>query len=242
MSITLTIIMIAQKKNMSSVIDYALSLVSYPPKFNSFVIVKSAPTYLPTVQMFGTVCYNKSETIIQGEGNIKSEFIDSETFALLMRLLLPPNRLVMEICLHTGLRIGDVVALTRDQVAKGRFSLREQKTGKSRRVYIPVNLRVRVLAQAGTIYAFEGRDSPSKHRTRQAVYLDLKRAAKALRLPQNVSPHTARKAYAVALYARTGDLSAVQRALNHDRDTVTLLYALSDKMLSKPKPKRKKKQ
>ena len=47
--------------------------------------------------------------------------------------LTPPNRLACEISLATGLRISDVLALTRDQAVDGRFSIREQKTGKVRR-------------------------------------------------------------------------------------------------------------
>lgn len=45
-----------------------------------------------------------------------------------------------------------------------------------------------------------GRD-PKKHQSRQSVWLDVKRAAKALLLPQNVAPHSARKVFAVDLMA-----------------------------------------
>jgi len=39
-----------------------------------------------------------------------------------------------------------------------------------------------------------------------------------------------RKAYAVALMARYGDLKRVQRALNHDRYTTTMIYAMADQL------------
>lgn len=75
---------------------------------------------------------------------------------------------------------------------------------------------------------FEGRDDITRHRTRQAVWADLKRARKALRLKQNVAPHSARKGYAVDLLQRGGELDKVQRALNHSHESDTLIYALAD--------------
>ena len=56
----------------------------------------------------------------------------------------------------------------------------------------------------------------------------MKRAAKAFRLPINVGTHSARKFYAVELMRKYGDIDRVRRALNHDSETVTLLYAMAD--------------
>lgn len=145
-----------------------------------------------------------------------------------MRLLTPTNRLVMELCIITGLRIGDVLAIRTAKLAR-RMTIREAKTGKSRRVSIPAGLLEELRRQAGGVYVFEGARDRQKHRTRQAVWKDLKRAAKAARIPANVGPHSARKIYAVDLYRRRG-LEAAQAALNHDEAAVTLLYALADEL------------
>lgn len=59
----------------------------------------------------------------------------------------------------------------------------------------------------------------------------MKRAAKFLRLPQNVGPHSARKVYAVDLMEKYGDIAVVRKALNHSSDSVTLIYALADQQL-----------
>ena len=59
----------------------------------------------------------------------------------------------------------------------------------------------------------------------------MKRAAKALRLPQNVAPHSARKVFAVDLLAKYGDIDRVKRALNHSSESVTLIYAMADMQL-----------
>lgn len=140
---------------------------------------------------------------------------------------MPQNRLIMQLAIHTGLRIGDVLAIRSDQL-RPRVTVRERKTGKGRRISIPAQLLRAIIAQAGEVWAFPGR-SPERPKTRQAVWADLKRAAAAMRLPVNVGTHTARKVYAVRKLARSGgDLGAVQRALNHSDPAVTLLYAMAD--------------
>lgn len=144
-----------------------------------------------------------------------------------MALLMPQNRLIMQLALHTGLRVGDVVNLHSDQL-KPRVTVKERKTGKGKRITIPAQLLRAIKAQAGETWAFPGRD-PEKPKTRQAVWKDVKRAAAAMRLPVNVGTHTARKVYAVRkLAASGGDLAAVSRALNHSDMAVTLIYAMAD--------------
>ena len=65
------------------------------------------------------------------------------------------------------------------------------------------------------------------------------RTARAMRLPQNIGPHSARKVYAVELLAKYGDIVRVRRALNHSSEAVTLIYALADRQLiSKQKRRR----
>jgi site-specific recombinase XerD len=72
------------------------------------------------------------------------------------------------------------------------------------------------------------------------VWKDVKRAAKAFRLPQNVGPHSARKVFAVQLLEEYGDIERVRLALNHSSGTVTLIYAMADKNLKSKKRRRAK--
>lgn len=140
--------------------------------------------------------------------------------------LTPANRLVCRVCLATGLRVGDVLALRTAQLAR-QFWITEQKTGKRRRVNLTDELLGQLTAQAGREWVFPGRN-PDRHRTRQAVWYDVKRAAKAFRLPQNVGVHSMRKVYAVELLGRSkGDVKRVQRALNHADAVTTMVYAMS---------------
>lgn len=156
---------------------------------------------------------------------------------LVLGLLTPENRLVMRVLLHTGLRIGDVLALRTDQL-KSHFWVTEQKTGKRRQVGLPEPLLSDVKAGAGVVWAFPGRE-PGRPRTRQAVWKDVKRACRACRITQNVGPHSARKVYAVELLRKYGDIDRVRRALNHDKGIVTMIYAMADVQLEAKNRKRR---
>lgn len=166
---------------------------------------------------------------------MKSEYVMEQKLLQALDLLTEGNRLVMRVCLATGLRLGDVLALRSDQLAR-QFYITERKTGKRRRVNLSDELLVDLRRQAGQRWVFEGAGAGG-HRTRQAVWKDLKRAAKALRIDKNLTPHSARKAYAVKLMDKYGDLDRVRRALNHDNEAVTVLYALADRL---PERKRRR--
>lgn len=64
---------------------------------------------------------------------VRSSYVEPTPLGLVLAALQPANRLVFEIMLATGLRVGDVLALRTAQVERQRFTVREQKTGKTRR-------------------------------------------------------------------------------------------------------------
>ncbi len=161
--------------------------------------------------------------------DVKTEYLLEREVGHVLAALTPQNRLIARVCLHTGLRVGDVVALKREQLGR-QFVVTEAKTGKRRKVGLPDGLRAEVLAQAGRDWAFPGAKD-GQHKTRQAVWKDVKRAAKAFRLPQNVGPHSFRKVYAVELLAKYGDIERVRRSLNHQNVATTLIYAMADRLL-----------
>lgn len=164
----------------------------------------------------------------------RADYIAKQEFKHLLAALMPPNRLALEISLATGLRISDVLNMRTAQLAE-RMTVRELKTGKNRRVRLPLELYQRCLSQAGKVWVFEGRTDWKKHRTRQAVYKDIKRTAALFRLPHGlqISPHTARKVYAVAAYQQSGSLRHVQQLLQHSDEAVTMLYAMADEMTAR---------
>lgn len=164
---------------------------------------------------------------------------------------MPGNSLAVRVQLHTGLRISDVLRL--QFPLRRQMWLTEGKTGKRKHIGLPQQLIDAIAADAAQyiprhmrryiweepsrgvtpLWAFPSPRDWRKHRIRQTVWKDIKRAAKACRLPQNVGTHSARKVYAVGALRRAGgDLEAVQRLLNHSDIGITLIYAMADKMLA----------
>ena len=161
---------------------------------------------------------------------MRADWVPGEVMERLLGAMMPANALALRCSMATGLRIGDVLGITRKQCAQGRFTVSEEKTGKHRRVYLPKKLAAQMFAQAGRFFVFEHRLDEKKHRTRAAVYKDLRRVAMLYRIngkkiAAHVSPHTARKIWAVEAYK---DGRNVQRLLNHDEEAVTMLYSMAD--------------
>lgn len=171
---------------------------------------------------------------------MRSDWVDSESMSHVLAALTPANRLAIELSMRYGMRIGDVLSIKTEEVEKGAWTYKEEKTGKPRRIRLCASVRERLLRQAGRIWCFEHRCDFRAHRTRQAVYKDIRRAAKAFRLKSHVSPHSARKVYAVDAYHRTNSLAQVQRLLNHSSEAVTLVYALADQLTDKRLKRTKK--
>ena len=162
---------------------------------------------------------------------ITADYIDEKSLDNVLSALMPQNRLIIEICIATGLRIGDVLRMPAG--IKQRGTIREEKTGKSRSYYIPKDLFERVNAQKGLYFLFPGARDEKKHKTRQAVWYDIKRAQKLFRMPENIGTHTARKIYAVAEYNKHGDIQRVKEKLNHESESVTLIYIMADLLTQK---------
>lgn len=165
-----------------------------------------------------------------------TDYIDRDIWDRLLDALMPPNRLALEVAISTGLRISDVLALPSG--CPQRPTVTDAKTGKRHRIYIPTDLFRRMQQQQGKYYIWPGRKSDKVHRTRQAVWADLRRAAKLYRLPSSVAnltiaPHSARKTYAVGVYRRTGNITDVQRLLCHSDPAVTMLYAMADELTAR---------
>lgn len=171
---------------------------------------------------------------------MRAEYITREALEQAMGVLTPANELVVRTMLETGCRVSDVLGMRTAELGE-RMTVVERKTKKKRRVRVPKWLLEKLREQAGEIWVFEGAHDPQKHRTRQAVWRDVKRAAKAYRIADNVGTHTARKIYAVELMRRYGDVAKVQRDLKHAHAWVTIMYACADTLCTKgTRPKRKR--
>lgn len=161
---------------------------------------------------------------------MRSEWVTDDYFNFVLMCLTPPNRLAVEMSARYGMRIGDVLATKTANVKRGRWTYKEEKTGKARRITLSKDFQARLLEQAGRFFVFEHRTKVLEHRTRQSVYKDIRRVAKLLRLKPHISPHSARKIYAVDKRKSGKSIAQIQRLLNHSSESVTLIYALADEM------------
>lgn len=172
---------------------------------------------------------------------MRAEYITREALEDAMAVLTPANELVIRTMLETGCRVSDVLGMRTAELSE-RMTVVERKTKKKRRIRLSKGLVEALRAQAGAIWVFEGRGTPEKHRTRQAVWKDVKRAARAYRIADNVGTHTARKIYAVELMRRYGDVAKVQKDLKHAHAWVTIMYACADTLCTKgTRPRRRRK-
>lgn len=165
----------------------------------------------------------------------RSDWASGDVMAHILAALTYENRLAITVSLLTGLRIGDVLNLRSRDLLRDRITITEEKTLKRRTIRMPNKLRDELQGIAGKIYVFENRLSARKHRTRQAVYKDIKRAAKAFRIKSNISCHTARKIYAVSEYKKDFSVERVKKLLNHSSEAVTMLYAIADELTERKK-------
>ncbi len=156
----------------------------------------------------------------------RSEYLPPECWRELYRVMQRANVNALRVSLETGMRIDDVLSMRPEDLSKSSFSYVAKKTGKEGKAKLSHDLRVELKLGCGGYWVFPGRN-PFKHRTRQTVYKDLKKAVKLFGLEGQISPHSARKTFAVELRKTSGVLE-VQKALQHADVETTNLYAFAD--------------
>lgn len=173
---------------------------------------------------------------------MKSVYLSANLYNRLYAHMTYDNVLILRIALETGMRVGDVVALQQRNLQKRTINYIAQKTGKRDKKSISqglCNLLQRQLhSDLPSEYLFKHRTNPKRHRTRQAVWKNVKKACYEIGLDVNVTPHSARKTYAVDEFRDKG-LTVTQKELQHDNVNTTMLYAFSDCLVN-DKPKSQK--
>jgi site-specific recombinase XerC len=142
------------------------------------------------------------------------------------KFLKEPYRTIYIIGTSNGLRVSDVIALKKERLSKAKPTIKEIKTGKSKRLYIPSKARdyIDTLCTLSTNdYVFCSK-SKSGHISRQAVFKAFKKAATAAGVTDNIGTHTMRKNYAHREYEKSHDLNKVQKKLNHSNPAESALY------------------
>lgn len=157
---------------------------------------------------------------------MRTDYIKPSVYGKIYQLMQYDNALALRTSLESGMRIGDVLKIKRPDLNGRTIKFTAQKTGKPGKKVISADLAKRLKQISGNVWVFEGRFG-DKPRTRQTVWKDVKKAAHALNLNENVACHSARKTYAVEEYHEKG-LPAVQKDLQHDRADTTMIYAFAD--------------
>jgi len=156
-----------------------------------------------------------------------SGYLPPECWRGMYRVMQRANVNAIRVSLETGMRIDDVLSMRPEQLDEGlTFVYVAKKTKKPGTATLSLELWRELKLSAGELWVFPGRD-PRKHRTRQAVYRDLKKAASVLGIEGQISPHSARKTFAVELRKKEG-IAEVQKALQHTDRNVTRIYAYAD--------------
>ena len=162
---------------------------------------------------------------------MKTNKIDLQIVALFRSKLNKKHRLIFEIGETTGLRVSDIISLKKSDLEKEKPTIKEKKTGKSKRIYIPKTTKAeleKLAKQSKNEYIFYSPTSESGHITRQAVWKAFKRASKKCKATGNIAPHSTRKDYACKLLKKGKKFTYIQGKLNHANVNDTLRYLLDD--------------
>lgn len=142
-----------------------------------------------------------------------------------------PHSLIYKVGATTGLRVSDIISLRKSILKTKEPTIKEQKTGKSKRIYIPQKLRREMIQYSEnnqSEYIFSG-NGKSGHITRQSVHKAFKKAANKADIDVNIATHAMRKKYARTLYAKGKTLKYIQGKLNHKSISDTLLYLTDER-------------
>lgn len=152
----------------------------------------------------------------------------TEPYADLEKYLKEPYKTIWEIGNANGLRITDILTLRVKHLQIEKPTIKEQKTGKSKRIRIPSKTRRKLLeqtaGQAPEDFVFKS-ESKTGHITRQAAFKAFKKAADKAEAKANIGTHTMRKNYALRQFNK-GGLKYVQNKLNHSNIAESMIYLL----------------
>jgi integrase/recombinase XerD len=165
---------------------------------------------------------------------MKARYLTETEITALFARLEPHQRLIFDISIETGLRIGDVLKIRAGDVSvsspeEAAIRYKAEKTNKSGVAVVCGKTASRLLefkrGKKGFLWPSRAKCG---HLTRQTAWNWIKAAAKAAEIDlRGVSPHSLRKCFAVRIRHVQG-LQAAQRALQHTDSATTAIYAYAD--------------
>ena len=158
----------------------------------------------------------------QKEDNERVRWLAPEEETTLLAILPEHTAAFCEILIHTGLRRGELLGLSKDQVDGDYIRLWKTKTGKARSV--PMSSRVKELVKDYVPFSL----------TVSSINRDWNKARQEMGLEHDTDfvLHTLRHTTATRMLQRTGNIAIVQRMLGHAKIQTTMRYAhISDQQL-----------
>lgn len=135
---------------------------------------------------------------------------------------------------NTSLRIGDICRLKVGDVRnQPRLRVTAEKTNKMTNLPFPADVQKKIteITQGKDDEEYvlssrqrDARTGVSRPISRQRAYKIIREIAARAGFEGHAGCHTMRKTFAYELYQSSGDLSTVQKALNHSSQTETLVY------------------
>lgn len=150
--------------------------------------------------------------------------------------------MTLELLFATGMRIGELAAVTLADIDLNEGSIRIRGKGDRERIVYMPDARVRDLTRgylnARSLYSPEGENllinSRGKAAETQYLRLLVRRAGESAGIERRITPHMLRHSAATHLLNAGADIRHVQRLLGHQSITTTQIYTqVSDQMLKK---------
>ena len=164
---------------------------------------------------------------------MKSRYLSDSEIEKLFSALDDTGKLLFGICRETGLRIGDVVKIRRQDIRYvpnigNVLTYKAEKTGKTGKCVLSDEIVRACRLYGGHKFVFSSASARTGHITRQTAWNWLKNAARRSGVSlTGCSPHSLRKSFAVNIRHKQG-LEAARIALQHSDSAVTAIYAYAD--------------
>lgn len=169
--------------------------------------------------------FRKGSRLTFKENNQRQRYLLEEEIEKLLASCSPHLLPIVEIALHTGMRKGELLGLTWDQVRDGFIYLAETKSGQGRQ--IPLDERatqvikeLKVRNKWGSPYVFLGPDGNQLKDVKKAFAGACRRAGIV-----DFTFHDLRHTFASHLVMKGANLKAVQRLLGHSDSKMTDRYS-----------------
>lgn len=129
--------------------------------------------------------------------------------------------------INSGLRISDILKLRVSDVKRPYFNIKEQKTGKTKRIAMTPALQRELKEYIKDMedheFLFKSREGINKPIGRSMAYKILREAAEYVSL-EGIGTHTLRKTFGYHFYKQYKDPALLQEIFNHSSEDITLRY------------------